>query len=231
MRVNKLFSTLVVILLTASVTYAQVNKNYDGVRPEVMKGAKNFVFMYRPFQSNLESVPAGSYTRVNSSGDLEQVDVAGIGFRYFVSNQFSLTGGVNFGSSSIDIPVGTSTANMKMSTFGISLDGNYHLPSLYSVSPYVGLNVNFGSGSSTTDDGAGVKTETSGSSLGIGANFGFDWYFTEGISLGGKYTLGFRNYSAPETTVTGGVTPGTTTGPKGSTIGTGIMSVMMNVHF
>lgn len=33
MRVNKLFSTLVVILLTASVTYAQVNKNYDGVRP------------------------------------------------------------------------------------------------------------------------------------------------------------------------------------------------------
>ena len=38
-----------------------------------------------------------------------------------------------------------------------------------------------------------TKTEFSGSGFGIGINFGFDWYFTEGISLGGKYTLGYSN--------------------------------------
>ena len=230
MRLNKLFSALVVVLLTASVTFAQVNRNYDGVKPEVMKGAKNFVFLYTPFQSNLMSAPAGAFTTTTGAGDLNQVDIAGIGFRYFVSNNISLAGGLNFGTSSVDVAVGTSTAKIEMSTFGISLDGNYHMPSLYSVSPYVGLNVNYGMGSMKTDDGFGITIEDKGNSIGIGANFGFDWYFTEGMSLGGKYTLGFRNWSAPERIQTGGVSPGTTTGPKGSTIGTGIMSVIMNVH-
>lgn len=231
MRLNKLFSALVVVLLTASVTFAQVNRNYDGVKPEVMKGAKNFVFMYTPFQSNLGSVPAGAFTTSSGPGDLNQVDLAGIGFRYFASSNFSITGGLNFGTASVDVPVGNATGKVEMTSFGISLDGNYHLPSLYSVSPYIGLNVNYGMGSMKTDDGFGESVENKGNSLGVGANLGFDWYFTEGISLGGKYTLGFRNWSAPERIQSGGVNPGTTTGPKGSTIGTGIMSVMMNVHF
>lgn len=231
MRLNKLFSALVVVLLTASVTFAQVNRNYDGVKPEVMKGAKNFVFMYTPFQSNLMSAPAGAYTTSSGAGNLEQVDIAGIGFRYFASNNFSIAGGLNFGSTSVDVPVGNSTGKLEMTTFGISLDGNYHLPSLYSVAPYIGLNVNFGMGSTKMDDGFGETVENKGNSLGVGANFGFDWYFTEGISLGGKYTLGFRNWSAPERIQTGGVNPGTTKGPEGSMIGTGIMSVIMNVHF
>ena len=38
-----------------------------------------------------------------------------------------------------------------------------------------------------------VTTDYSGSGFGAAAQFGFDWFFTEGISLGGKYALGFRS--------------------------------------
>ena len=149
-----------------------------------------------------------------------------------MSNNVSLGGGIQFGSTSVN---GVDSTNLQApgtdfsaTTFGISLDVNYHFRSLYSVSPYLGLNLNYGNYSSTTTPLASnsTATDTKGSSFGAGVNFGFDWYFTEGISLGGRYTLGFRQWSAPEQT-TGN---NTLTGPDGNRIGTGIMSVLMNVH-
>lgn len=226
--VKRLFFSLVLILLAANISLAQVNRNYDGTKPEVMKGAKNFVFLYTPFQSNLMSAPAGAFS-VGDSTSLGEVNLFGIGFRYFVSNDISLTGGINFGSETVNFPVAGSTSKHELTTFGISIDGDYHLPALYSVSPYVGININFGT-ATDKDTFMGTTIEDKGSSFGAGANFGFDWYFTEGLSLGGKYTLGFRSLTAPERTQTGGVNPGTTTGADGNTFGTGIMSVILNVH-
>lgn len=228
--IKKLFVALTLVLFVAGYSHAQykpVNTNFDGPMPEVKKGSRSFIFTYTPFQSNLGSVFAGAYSSSTGANDLTAQSLAGIGFQYYVSNNVSLGGGINFGSSS-RTGADSSALDSKTTTFGIALDINYHFRSLYSVSPYLGVNLNYGMFSNTTTPrttGA-VDTETKGNSFGAAVNFGFDWYFTEGISLGGRYTLGFRQLSAPETT-TGSTT---VAGPDGNTFGTGIMSVLMNVH-
>lgn len=223
----KFMSALSLILLGATLTFAQVNPNYDGPKPEVREGSKSFVFRYTPFQSNFD--PA--YVSTASVFQNNSMDLYGAGFRYFVTNEIAVGLGLNFGTSSStqEFPNGNSTKNSSTS-FGLSVDGNYHLKALYSVSPYVGVNLNFGTYSTTVEqmvNNVTDKTEYSGTGFGAGINFGFDWYFTEGLSLGGKYTLGFQSLGKPEQKQ-GNVT---VEGTSSSTFGIGSASVILNVHF
>ncbi len=224
---QKFMSALSLILLGATLTFAQVNSNYNGPKPEVREGSKSFVFRYTPFQSNFD--PA--YVSTVSVYPNNTMDLYGVGFQYFVTNEIALGLGLNFGTSSStqELPNGNSTKNSSTS-FGLSVDGNYHLKALYSVSPYVGVNLNLGTYSSTVDqvvNNVSDKTEYSGTGFGAGINFGFDWYFTEGLSLGGKYTLGFQSLGKPDQKQ-GNVT---VEGTSRSTFGTGAASVILNVHF
>ncbi|MFZ4592411.1 MAG: outer membrane beta-barrel protein [Ignavibacteria bacterium] len=226
---KKLFVLFVMSLFVVSASFAQINKNWDGTKPEVHQGAKGFVFSYTPFQSDLGGAPAGSFSGYNIATDqITVTNMAGVGFRYFVTQNISLTGGLNFGSAS---QTGTDTSGFdySASTFGISVDGDYHFKSLYSVSPYFGVNINYGmiSNKITSKTAAAVETKVSGGVFGAGLNFGFDWYFTPGIALGGKYTLGFNSISGKETT-TGSTT---VTNPKGSFFGTGTGSFQLKVNF
>lgn len=224
MKIISLFS---VIFLASTINFAQVNANYDGPKPEIKQGSKSFVFRYTPFQSNLD--PA--YVSTISLYDEENINLFGIGFRYFFTNEIGVTGGLNLGTSSSSQEFANGDKeDISASTFGISADANYHFKALYSVSPYVGINLNFGSFSSTlemTEDGTLTKTEYSGNGFGTGINFGFDWYFTPGLSLGGKYTLGFRSLGKPEEKV------GNTTveGQSSTLFGIGYASIILNVHF
>lgn len=224
MKIISLFS---IIFLASTINFAQVNANYDGPKPEIKQGSKSFVFRYTPFQSNLD--PA--YVSTISLYDEENINLFGIGFRYFFTNEIGVTGGLNLGTSSSSQEFANGDKeDISASTFGISADANYHFKALYSVSPYVGINLNFGSFSSTlemTEDGTLTKTEYSGNGFGAGINFGFDWYFTPGLSLGGKYTLGFRSLGKPEEKV------GNTTveGQSSTLFGIGYASIILNVHF
>jgi hypothetical protein len=232
---KKLFVSLMLVILVSSFSFAQINKGWDGTKPEVYKGSKNFVFMYSPFVSaNLGAAPSGSYTNFVDTANLTSSNLFGVGFQYYVTPEIALAIGFNFGNSSWEPTWAGQTVKSSGTQFGVSLDGNYHFKALYSVSPYLGLNVNMGSSSSTYEVTAGSTTskwENKGSAVGFGLNFGFDWYFTSGLSLGGKYTLGMQMNSAPEQTATTGGTTVTRTGPKASTFGTGAASIMLNVHF
>jgi hypothetical protein len=207
--------------------FAQVNTNYDGPKPEIRQGSKSFVFLYTPFQSNFDPV----YVTTVSDFNNDQMDLFGAGFRYFFTNEIGVALGWNFGTSSTDQEfVGGDRVETSATSLGIGIDANYHLMSLYGVSPYLGLNVNYGTLTSEiveTIAGTTTTTELSGNGFGAGANFGFDWYFTEGLSLGGKYTLGFRSLGSPEETVG----PTTTEGQSSSFFGFGSASVMLNAHF
>jgi hypothetical protein len=231
---KKLFTALMLVVLVSSFSFAQINKGWDGTKPEVYQGSKSFVFVYSPFVSaNLGSVYAGSHSSYQDTANTSVNDMYGIGFQYYVSPQIALAIGFSFGSRSWEPTWAGQTAKSSGTEFGVSLDGNMHFKSLYSVSPYIGLNVNFGTGSATYENTVGSTTskwETSGNSLGFGLNLGFDWYFTPGISLGGKYTLGMKMNSQPEGTYSSGATTTTYKGPKTSGFGTGIASIMLNVH-
>lgn len=230
---KKLFIVLVMSLFVVSASFAQINKNWDGTKPEVYQGAKGFVFSYTPFQSNLSGAPAGSYSAFDNTNGLHTVNMAGVGFRYFVTSNISLTGGLNFGTGSqtgSDTDTSSTTGYDYSSTrFGISIDADYHFKPLYSVSPYFGLNVNYGMASDkrTGRRVGSVEEKMTGSVFGAGLNFGFDWYFTPGIALGGKYTLGFSSITAPEATSGSN----SVKMPSGSTFATGTGSFLLKVNF
>lgn len=224
---KKISALAIFVLMAATLNFAQVNSNYDGPTPEVRQGSKSFVFMYTPFQSNLNPVPVST---VSVYPD-DNLDLVGAGFRYFFTNEIAVGIGLNFGSGSTErVFPNNDKEELSVTSFGVAIDANYHFKPLYSVSPYVGVNVNFGSVSSTFDettDGTTTSSELSGTGFGAGLNFGFDWYFTEGLSLGGRYTLGFQSLSKPE------AKSGNTTveGASSSEFGIGSASVMLNVHF
>ncbi|HEY5533767.1 MAG TPA: outer membrane beta-barrel protein [Ignavibacteria bacterium] len=232
---KKLFISLMLVFLISSFSFAQINKNWDGTKPEIYTGSKNFVFVYSPFVSaNLGSVYSGSFSNFQDTSNVSLSNLYGIGFQYYVTPQIAVALGLQFGTSSFEPTWAGQTVKYTTTSFGVSVDGNYHFKSLYSVSPYFGLNVNLGTGSTTYEATSGTNTYTSkssGNSIGFGLNFGFDWYFTPGLSLGGKYTLGMAMNSAPDGTITNGGTTVTYTGPKTSTFGTGLGSIMLNVHF
>ncbi|NUM62675.1 MAG: outer membrane beta-barrel protein [Ignavibacteriaceae bacterium] len=208
-------SIILIIVFGITTMFAQVNSNYDGPKPEVRAGAKSFIFQYTPFQSNLEPVYVGT----------------GAGFRYFVTHQIAIALGVSFGTNSSSLETETGKSESSSTIVGVGIDANYHLMSLYGVSPYIGANINLSSLSATEeftpDGGATEITDYSGSGWGIAAQFGFDWFFTEGLSLGGKYSLGFRSLGEPEVTSEGE----TETGPSSTSFGISTFSVLLNVHF
>lgn len=241
-----LFTLLCIIFLVSShLSLAQVNKDYKGPQPEVKMGSKSLVFLYTPFQSNLGSVPAGSAKIIDLNAenlDYSEVNLGGVGFRYFMTNNISLMGSLGYGTQTDKTEQSsgssTNTTEVTATVIGISADIDNHLNSLYSVSPYIGLNINFGSASSTLTDesnspsGATKSTvEYSSTAFGIGVNIGFDWYFTEGMSLGGKYTIGYKSYSEPEIKVIDQGITDTVNGPSSSSFGTSIASIILNVHF
>jgi len=225
---KKISLLIVLLFFVASTTFGQANKGWDGTKPEVWKGSKAWMFTYTPFQSDLGPV---------YSGEADGVKLAGLGFKYFVSNDWSLAIGVAIGTSNSTT---NDTTKSSLTQFGGSIDFDYHMKSMYSIAPYIGLNVNVGSRSTTDDRTAAPNSvfqrKYSGLTFGAGINVGFDWYFTPGISLGGKYTLSFNTTGAPETTTIqyangGSGTSVVTKGPSTTGFGTGIMSVIMNVHF
>ena len=244
---KKLLVALSLVLFVSSLSFAQINKNWDGTKPEVYQGSKCFVFMYAPFVSGaLGSAPAGYGISVADTTNITTAPVYGIGFQYFVSSNISLGGGVTFSSNSQEYQktgraptFNWQTLKMSQSTIGVDINANYHFRPLYSVSPYFGLNVNFAMQSATNDgtviDETGnpiaYKQEYSGNVFGAGLNFGFDWYFTPGLSLGGKYTLGFGTSGGSDVKITQGALTVENKGPKGSTFSTGSASILLNVHF
>ena len=221
-------SIVIILLLSCTSLFSQVNSNYDGPKPEVEKGAKSFIFQYTPFQSNLEPVYVGTISVPDET--FESADLYGAGFQYYLTDQIALGLGLSFGTASSTLESEAGKSESSMTLFGISVDANYHLRSLYSVSPYVGLNINYGllSGSDeyTPEGESTVTTDYSGNGFGVAAQFGFDWYFTEGLSLGGKYALGFRSLGNPEITTE----DGTDEGPSSTAFGISTFSVILNVH-
>ena len=211
------------VLISVCNIFAQVNSNYDGVKPKVKAGTKSLVFSYTPFQSNLAPLTSG----IINDEDMT-MEIQGIGFKIFPANRFSLL--LNFGYGSANENDDEENEEYSFGYFGTGLDFNFHFKSLYNISTYIGGNVNFNltaleiTGEDYYDD---YTFEYSSVSFGTGINLGFDWYFTERISLGGKYTFNFT------------ITPGSETkydydeyeGPSSVAMGVGTGGFILNVYF
>ncbi|WKZ68116.1 MAG: outer membrane beta-barrel protein [Melioribacteraceae bacterium] len=230
----------VIILLTfysSVILFAQANENYNGIEPEVYAGSKALVFSYTPFQSDLggENVSA---TQSSTGNNFELLAIQGIGIKYFTSKHISLLLGFGFGTGSSKYKADDGTEYETTGTYvGVGFDINYHFASLYNISSYLGLNLNYGGTyaenrenylQQSRDD---YTEEYSSSSFGVGMNLGFEWFFTEGISLGGKYTIGFRNYFEPEVTIREGTETDIQKGRSATFFAIGAGTITLSVHF
>ncbi|MDP4683537.1 MAG: hypothetical protein NWS40_02490 [Crocinitomicaceae bacterium] len=149
-------------------------------------------------------------------------------FRYFVTDNIAarLTLGIDNSSETFNYYEtentnggGSGTEVNKTSMFNVAIGGEYHFAGTDRLSPYAGLDILIGSGSSTNDwsnyDGTGYNADFTAaianktSMFGVNLVAGADYYFAENFYLGMELGLGFGATTVKEGTsdiTTGGVT-------------------------
>lgn len=181
----------------------------------------------------------GSATNLNpaSAPGVPAIVAPGLRFRYFVTENIAVRLSLGFSSSKrtqnffeneIDNSGNSGTYVTKLGTTTIGIGGEYHFKGTEKLSPYAGLDINFGMGKATTEgqqtDGAAwiatdysEKSEQKTGGFGIGLVAGTDYYFAENFYLGVELGLGFNSYTLKEGT-TSTTVAGVTVENKGNEI-------------
>ena len=221
------------LLANSEMSARKANPDYDGPKPEAIKGAKALLFNYTPFQSSFNPVNTG-LVHTSPADDIDMfVPVGGIGFKAFFDDNFSAAIGIGISMSTESNDEENPKTTDSDFLAGLSLSGNYHFTALYSVSPYIGGEFSVGYSSISRKETFTQNTTervTSGMTFGVAGVVGFDWYFTEGLAIGGKYTLGFFSLPDPTLEITTGENTTETEGATRTFFGTGIGSVVLTVH-
>jgi hypothetical protein len=148
----------------------------------------------------------------------------GLGFRYFVNDGRAVRIGVNIAIGSWEVK---DAWEESCTEFGLSLIYEKYLPHIHSVAPYLGAGVGFTYAKDNWKHADGDYeyewTSTIFSVIGVA---GFQWYFTDGMSLGGEYRPGFHYETGEETE------DGETLGEiSGYALNHRAASVFLGVHF
>lgn len=164
-----------------------------------------------------------------NAGTTPSIVAPGLRFRYFATENIAVRLSLGFSSSKttnnfyqneIDNSGGAGTYVSRIGTTTIGIGGEYHFKGTEKLSPYAGLDINFGMGKATTEgdqsNGAtwvaadySEKSEQKTAGFGVGLIAGTDYYFVENFYLGVELGLGFNSYTMKEGTAsvtTGGVT-------------------------
>ncbi|MDF3028880.1 MAG: hypothetical protein K0S23_3187 [Fluviicola sp.] len=142
----------------------------------------------------------------------------GLRFRYFATENIAVRVSLGFNSSKTtnnfyefeaDNSGNSGTFVSKRGTTTIGIGGEYHFAGTAKLSPYAGLDINFGMGKMTTEgdqtDGTtwvatdyAEESEQKAAGFGVGLVFGTDYYFAENFYLGVELGLGFNSYTMKE---------------------------------
>jgi len=200
-----IFMVLAVMLVGMTAQAAEVPTS---------KGDKAMVFMF----SGLDDLGLGGY-----GGDY------GIGMRYYISDGTALRVGAQFGTESYTDD--DSDSDAKYSVYGLNAVYEKHLEgACSSVCPYWGVGAGFSMFSDKYTDADDDTWTDSGTSFGIFGLLGFEWGFTNCLTLGGEYQAGFASWSSETEVDVGGDTT-TFDEESGSFMGFGAASVYLSVYF
>jgi opacity protein-like surface antigen len=194
-----------------------------GGEPTTGMGTKQLVFQF----NGLSALGLSSYNG------------GGIGFRYFFADGMAIRPGINVDYSK-DTQKATSDllrdGETTMTHFGFSLVLEKYLPTIKSVAPYVGIGAGFGY--SKDDLTAPLQPKTSkeetvetGTSFGLRAVAGFQWYFTDNISLGGEYFGAFTHSGTKDEYTDFGGTTSTTAEGSSNAFDWGASYLFLSVGF
>ncbi len=131
----------------------------------------------------------------------------GIAVRHYMSDNLAIRPGVSLGigSTTVDgVPYWTD-GKVTSSQFGLDVAVEQHMGTSKTVSPYVGADVGFAMDSNKEEfthplDMTGVarrefSTTVSNTGFMVAGLVGFQWFFTESVSLGGEYQFGLSSAS------------------------------------
>lgn len=221
----KASATLFVVAALVGMSFAQDNDNI--IRPSTKAGSAAWVFQFGGLATM--GMGAVSITTANNTA------VVGAGYKYYLSDDMALRAMLGFSTttSGDEATVAGSTTN---TNYGIAAGIELHTHAVYSTSPYFGAQISFGGASSTNKSSSTAapnsESKSSGTTFGIAALAGFDWYFTHGLAVGAEYMLGFSSMSSSTSNTPRGGSSTTTDNPSVSAIGiTNGGNVHLVVHF
>jgi hypothetical protein len=121
----------------------------------------------------------------------------GLGFRYFLNDDAALRLGANIAIGSWEIK---DAWERSCTEFGLSVIYEKYLMHIHSIAPYMGAGVGFAYAKAdetwkNTDD----EWKWTGTIFSVMGVVGFQWYFTDGMSVGGEYRPAFHFESGEET--------------------------------
>lgn len=184
----------------------------DAAPIETKAGTKAMVFQF----SGLSDLGLGRYS-------------GGIGMRYYMSDDMAIRPGVQLGYSKYKDKNTDPEAETSMMNVGANVTLEKHLASAKSISPYIGAQAGV-SYSQDKDTQGDNEAKDKMMSFGVGGVLGFEWGFTESLTLGGEYGLGLAigTHKVEETV---GSTTETTTDESGMSLGISTASVFLSVTF
>ena len=173
------FIVLAVMLVATTALAAEVPTS---------QGDKAMVFMF----NGLDDLSVDGYASY------------GIGMRYYIANGTALRVGLQFGKlSHTDVDIDWED---DYNTYGVSAIYEKHMAGpCSSVSPFWGVGAGYSAFSDKDTDDAGDTLEYMGSGYTAFGVLGFEWAFTNCMTLGGEYSLGFASSSEEMDLVVGGV--------------------------
>ncbi len=178
---------------------------------------------------------AANLNPTTNSGQVRSIVTPGLRFRYFATENIAIRVSLGFSSSKqtvnwyeneIDNTGGAGTFTTKEGTTTIGIGGEYHFKGTEKLSPYAGLDINFGMSAIRTEGDQATaltwvapdyssESEQKAAGFGVGLVFGTDYYFAEHFYLGVELGLGFNSFTAKEGTNSTTVA-GVTTENKGN---------------
>jgi len=200
MRVPLLIGLCVVMAASAA---------FAGGTPNTGMGAKQLVFEFNGL-STLGLQPYGG----------------GFGFRYFYADDTAIRGSLNFAYMKDEMGDDYEETQTKI---GATVVWEKYMAAIASVAPYMGIGVGYYYTKweePYTGTFAEMMEEITANNLMVALVAGFQWYFTEAISLGGEYRLSY-DYISGETKVDGEKVGDISS----SSFGFNAASVFFSVHY
>ena len=141
------------------------------------------------------------------------ININGIKVRYFISENIAVRMNLNFRmktqkdvSENLDVTRTDKTTSMN---FAIVPGAEYHFAGTERLSPYVGAEIGFGTGSFERNtnnagyvDGNTYKFKAPHTTFNVGIVTGVDYYITKGLYLGAEFGFGFNTLTQKGSTVT-----------------------------
>jgi hypothetical protein len=153
----------------------------------------------------------------------------GFGMRYYIADGTAVRLGVQFGKDTFKDD--DFNDEYKDSVYGVNAVYERHLAGpCSSVSPYWGIGAGYTTYSYLYEDDFGNTWTDSGTGFAGFGVMGFEWGFTDCLTLGGEYMLGFESWSSDTEADIGGVTT-TYNEYSGTFMGFGTASVYLSVYW